>query len=67
MKNAERFAEEHASVQVLPCPRCRHLSRFQQAASDHAWVCQRCLRVRVPDPAQRGQNAYHAQPVTKRD
>jgi hypothetical protein len=47
MKHKDRFAAQHAAPQVMPCPRCKHLSRFQQASSDHAWVCQRCLRVRI--------------------
>ena len=32
------------------CPRCHHAVRFQQAPSDGAWVCQKCLRYRVYAP-----------------
>jgi hypothetical protein len=34
-------------AQVSYCPRCRHAVRFNQARSDGAWVCQKCLRYRV--------------------
>lgn len=32
---------------VEMCPRCQHLTRFQQAPSDGKWVCQKCLRFRI--------------------
>ncbi len=39
------FGSEQALV--LSCPRCQHLTRFQRAPSDGAWVCQCCLRCRA--------------------
>ncbi len=38
---------QHAPSEICFCPRCRHAVRFEQAPSDGAYVCQRCLRYRI--------------------
>ncbi len=39
-----------ADICYCYCPRCHHAVRFQQAISDGAWVCQKCLRYRIFAP-----------------
>ena len=47
MKTRDSQQQTPTRALIDYCPRCRHAVRFQQAASDHAWVCQKCLRYRI--------------------
>lgn len=57
--------EKVQRVEVSYCPRCHHDVRFCQAHSDHAWVCQKCLRYRVYQAQLTGERdaAHPAKPL----